>query len=133
MILGRHILNDRRRISLERLMEIELPVSRRNGWHLVDSRSVVVVNRPSLVLSVTVARSERGYHAGVSYETATGGATGGAYDRDPYYPTKLAALRGALSKAMEDYWIIKHPGNRGHIAAALQELSKYECRQLTLF
>lgn len=124
----------RNAITVDKLLEIELLKSRIEGagW-MKDSVMVLVINHPALVLYVSVARGDDGYYCSVDYETPSGGAHAGVYKRGEPYPTKIEALRGAIKKKLDDYWIIKHPGNRERMESALREINKYEYQQLTLF
>ena len=93
----------------------------------------LVVNAPNLIFYVSVARADDGYYSSADYETPSGGAHSAVYKRGIPYPNKLEAIRGAIKKKLEDDWVTNYAGNRGHLEAALKELSKYEYKQLTLF
>lgn len=121
-------------MSVERLLELELPVSRieGKGW-LRDSFRVLLVDSPDFLLYGEIARSDDGYYASMSYETLTGGARSSVQKRGRCHPGKIAALRAMIEKAMNSYWITKHQGNMGKMQKALEELKKHEYVQLTLF
>lgn len=120
-------------ISIEKYMEIELPISRveGKGW-LKDCVTVTLVDSQNLVLYAVVARSEEGYHYGSRYETPTGGGISSAYTSTPAVG-KLEALRRVITDSLVDCWRTGHPGNQSKMERALEDLKKYEYQQLTLF
>lgn len=122
-------------ISIDKLMALELPISRENEYgHLADAVKVTVVDSDSFVLYVCVGRSDDGYYYGVDYATESGGGCGGAWrERKRRCKGKLQALRRGIKEALSSYWITRHEGNAGKLERALKELKRYEYVQLTLF
>lgn len=121
-------------VAIEQYLEMELPVSRisENGA-LIDSITVEIIKKDTLVLYARVARSRWGYHYDLDYETPTGGSCGPVHCKDPVCIGKLDVLRHVIDKAKAHYWITKHCGNGLLLEQAMKRLKRYECVQLTLF
>lgn len=121
-------------VTIERLMELELPISRiSQGNSLSDVVYVEVINDNTLGLWVGIGRLKDGYHTGTNYAVQTGGAAGPVFCGRAGIPDKLEALRAALQKAAQNWWITRHAGARERIEAAIRDLDKYKAKQLTLF
>ena len=122
-------------ISIDKLMALELPISRENEYGLLrDAVKATVVDSDNFVLYVSVGRSDDGYYYGVDYATESGGGCGGPWRHcKRRCKGKLEALRRGIKEALQSYWITKHDGNAGKLERALEELKRYEYVQLTLF
>lgn len=121
-------------ITIERYMELELPISRvGQSNQLSDTVSVEVINADNLGIWIEVGRLQNGYHTGITYAVPTGGGLGGVWRGRVGIPDKLDALRAALRIAAQSHWITRHDGALERIEAAIRDLDKYKAKQLTLF
>ena len=105
-------------VTIERFMELELPISRTGASNqLIDTVNVEVINADNLGIWIEVGRLQNGYHTGVTYAVPTGGGSGGVWRGRCGIPDKLAALRAALRivpkatglRAMTARWSASRP------------------------
>lgn len=121
-------------VTIDRFMELELPISRiSQGNQLSDVVYVEVIDDDTLGLWIGIGRLKDGYHTGINYAVSTGGAAGPVFCGLAGIPDKLDALRAALQKATQNWWITRHDGALKRIETAIRDLGKYEAKQLTLF
>ena len=111
-------------------MEIDLPIGEKNesGVFTHPFLVKVMVSEYAHIL-LKLARSERGFHYGVSIETLTGCSMFAPSERWNCYKHKIEALEAALHDIKTNQMVRRY---RNAIETARRELNKYRYEQLTL-
>lgn len=112
-------------------MELDLPIGEKNDSGVFRNPFVikVMVSEYAHIL-IKLARSEGGFHYGVSIETLTGCSTFSPSERWNCYKRKIEALEAALHDIKRNQMARRY---RSAIESARRELNKYRHEQLTLF
>lgn len=117
--------------TIERIMEIDLPIGEKNDSGVFTHPFIVkvMVSEYAHIL-IKLARSENGFHYGVSIETLTGCSMFAPSERWNCYKRKIEALEAALHDIKTNQMARRY---RSAIETARRELNKYRHEQLTLF
>ena len=117
--------------TIERIMALDLPIGEKNDSGVFTHPFIVkvMVSEYAHIL-IKIARSERGFHYGVSIETQTGGRMFAPSEKWNCYKRKIEALEAALHDIKTNQMARRY---RSAIETARRELNKYRYEQLTLF